>query len=135
MIGDAVLYAASRATHSAVENVSRRVTWTGIGVAFFIATLVLVLVAAYLLLRPGLGSLGAVAALAGACCLIGIAALYVPMMIDKAEERSRPSGTPVTNAVAAIDEEAHEAVDYFGALRMVSAAFLFGLGAGRRLRR
>jgi len=135
MIGDAVLYAASRATHSAVENVSRRVTWTGIGVAFFIATLVLVLVAAYLLLRPGLGSLGAVAALAGACCLIGIAALYVPMMIDKAEERSRPSGTPVANAVAAIDEEAHEAVDYFGALRMVSAAFLFGLGAGRRLRR
>jgi len=135
MIGDAVLYAASRATHSAVENVSRRVTWTAVGAAFFLATLVLALVAAYLLLRPALGSLGAVVVLAGACCLIGIGALYMPAMIERAEERARGNGTPVANAVAAVDEEAHEAVDYFGALRMVSAAFLFGLGAGRRLRR
>ncbi|HWK34499.1 MAG TPA: hypothetical protein VNR51_12580 [Hyphomicrobium sp.] len=110
-------------------------TWTAVGAAFFIATLVFALVAAYLLLRPALGSLGAVAALAGACCLVGIAALYMPTLIEKAEERNRASGTPVANAVAAVDEEAHEAVDYFGALRMVSAAFLFGLGAGRRLRR
>jgi len=135
MIGNAVLYAASRATHNAVENVSRRVTWTAIGAAFFIATLVLVLFAAYLLLRPGLSALGAAAVLAGACCLIGIVALYVPLMVEKAEERNRTSGTPMANAVAAVDDEAHEAVDYFGALRMVSAAFLFGLGAARRLRR
>jgi len=135
MIGDAVLYAASRATHSAIENVSRRVTWMAIAAAFFIATLVLALIVAYLLLRPELGSLGAAAMLAGACALIGIISLSVPWMIDKVEERRRSKGTPVANAVAAVDEEAHEAVDYFGALQMVGTAFLFGLGAARRLRR
>jgi hypothetical protein len=33
-----------------------------------------------------------------------------------------------------VDTEAKEAVDYFGAIRVVGAAFLFGLGAARRLR-
>jgi hypothetical protein len=41
----------------------------------------------------------------------------------------------VSTAVAAVDEEAKEAVDYFGALRVVGAAFLFGMGAARRLKR
>jgi hypothetical protein len=31
--------------------------------------------------------------------------------------------------------EAKQAVDYFGAVRVVGAAFLFGLGAARKLKR
>ena len=36
MLGDAVLYAASRATSTAIENVSRRATWTAMAAAFLI---------------------------------------------------------------------------------------------------
>ena len=43
--------------------------------------------------------------------------------------------SPVATTVAVVDEEAKEAVDYFGALQVVGAAFLFGLGAARRLKR
>jgi len=59
----------------------------------------------------------------------------VPVIIEKAEARRRNKGSPVSTAVAAVDEEAKQAVDYFGALQVVGTAFLFGLGAARRLRR
>jgi hypothetical protein len=41
----------------------------------------------------------------------------------------------MSTAVSAVDEEAKQAVDYFGAMQVVGTAFLFGLGAARRLRR
>ena len=57
MIGDAVLYAASRATHSALDNVSRRVTWLAIAGVFLVAAMVLAIIAAYMLAEPRFGSL------------------------------------------------------------------------------
>jgi quinol-cytochrome oxidoreductase complex cytochrome b subunit len=75
MIGDAVLYAASRATHSALENVSRRVTWTAIAAVFLLAAMVLAIIAAYLVAEPKFGTLRAIGMLAGACALVGILAL------------------------------------------------------------
>jgi hypothetical protein len=135
MIGDAVLYAASRATQSAIENVSRRVTWTAIAAAFLLAAMVLAIIAVYLVIEPRLGSLRATGLIAGACALVGIVSLSMPWMIEKIESRRREQGSPVSTAVAAVDQEAREAVDYFGALQVVGTAFLFGLGAARRLRR
>ena len=58
--------------------------------------------------------------------------------MDNAQPRqanASPSASPVATAVAAIGEEPNQAVNYFGALRVVSAAFLFGLGAARKLKR
>jgi hypothetical protein len=135
MIGDAVLYAASRATHSALENVSRRLTWTVISGAFLFAAMVLAIIAAYMVAEPRFGSLGAIGIIAGGCVLAGLISMSVPMMIDKVEARRRDKGSPMSTAVAAVDEEAKQAVDYFGALQVVGTAFLFGLGAARRLRR
>lgn len=135
MIGDAVLYAASRATHSAIENVSRRVTWTAIAAAFLLIALVLAIIAAYLFAEPRLGAKQAILLLAAGCAMAGIVSLSVPWMIEKAEERRRAHASPVANAIATVDEEAKEAVDYFGALQVVATAFLFGLSAARRLRR
>jgi hypothetical protein len=135
MIGDAVLYAASRATHSALENVSRRLTWTVISGAFLFAAMVLAIIAAYMVAEPRFGSLGAIGIIAGGCVLAGLISMSVPVIIDKAEARRRNKGSPVSTAVAAVDEEAKQAVDYFGALQVVGTAFLFGLGAARRLRR
>lgn len=135
MIGDAVLYAASRATHSAIENVSRRVTWTAIAAAFLLIALVLAIIATYLFAEPRLGPMQAVLLLAAGCAMAGIVSLSVPWMIEKAEERRRAHASSVAAAIATVDEEAKEAVDYFGALQVVATAFLFGLSAARRLRR
>jgi hypothetical protein len=135
MIGDAVLYAASRATHSAFENVSRRLTWAAIGAVFMIAALVLALYAAFLAIEPRFGPLQAAGIVAGGCALAGILAMSVPWLIDKTESRRRAGASPMQTAVTAVDDEAKQAVDYFGALQVVGTAFLFGLGAARRLRR
>lgn len=135
MIGDAVLYAASRATHSAIDSVSRRVTWSIISGFFLIAAMVLAIIAAYMVAEPRFGPLQAVAIIAGGCVLAGLIAMSVPWIIEKAEARARDKGSPIATAVAAVDDEAKQAVDYFGAMQVVGTAFLFGLGAARRLRR
>lgn len=135
MIGDAVLYAASRATHTAIENVSRRITWTVIACVFFLTALILGILAAYLMLEPELGKLGAVAALAGVFALLGALAISVPWMVDRFEQYRHDQNTTAQNIAQAVDEEARNAVDYFGAMQTVATAFLFGLGAARRLRR
>ncbi|MCZ7595290.1 MAG: hypothetical protein M5U16_10550 [Hyphomicrobium sp.] len=85
--------------------------------------------------EPKLGALRAVALLAGACAAVGIVSLSVPWMIEKVEERRRAQASPASTAVTAVDQETKEAVDHFGALQLVGTAFLFGLGAARRLRR
>jgi hypothetical protein len=135
MIGDAVLYAASRATHSAIENVSRRVTWMAISGVFLIAAMVLAIIAAYMVAEPRFGPLAAIGIIAGGCVLAGLISMSVPVVIEKIEARRRNKGSAMSTAVAAVDEEAKQAVDYFGALQVVGTAFLFGLGAARRLRR
>ena len=135
MIGDAVLYAASRATHTALENVSRRLVWSAIAALFLLAAFVLAVIALYLVLSPEFGPLNTIAAIAGGAALIGIVCLSMPWLINRAETRTRDHGSPGANAVAAVDQEAKDAVDYFGALQVVGTAFLFGLGAARRLRR
>lgn len=135
MIGDAVLYAASRATHNALENVSRRLTWTAIAVVFLLASFILAMIALYIVLEPHFGALHSIGMIAGGCVLLGIFCLSMPWMIERAEARTRDHGSATANAVAAVDQEAKEVVDYFGALQVVGTAFLFGLGAARRLRR
>ncbi len=134
MIGDAVLYAASRATHTAIENVSRRLAWLAIAAVFLLAAFTLAIIALYLVLEPRFGSLQSIGMIAGGCALIGAISLAMPGIVDRLEARKKTQGSPVANAVAAVDEEAKGAVDYFGALQVVGTAFLFGLGAARRLR-
>jgi len=134
MLGDAVLYAASRATHSAIENVSRRATWAAIAWAFLVCALVLAIIAAFIVIEPKFGELRALGLIAGACLLAGICSLSLPWLTDKIESRRR-NRSPGVTAVAIADQEAHQAVDYFGAMQVVGAAFLFGLGAARRLKR
>lgn len=138
MLGDAVLYAASRATSSAIENVSRKAAWTAVASAFLLCALVSALILAYQFVAPKVGTLNAVALISGACLLIGLSCLSLPGMIERAEHQRAEAERkvdPVAATVAAVDKEAKEAVDYFGALRVVGAAFLFGLGAARRLKR
>jgi hypothetical protein len=135
MIGDAVLYAASRATHSAIDSVSRRMTWMAVAGVFLTAAMVLAIIAAYMVAEPRFGALQAIGIIAGGCVLAGLISLSVPAIIEKVEARRRNKSSPMSTAVSAVDEEAKQAVDYFGAMQVVGTAFLFGLGAARRLRR
>jgi hypothetical protein len=135
MIGNAVLYAASRATSNAIENVTRRVTWTAIAATFLLCALVFGLMLAFWLVEARIGPLYAAAAIAGACAALGIVCLMMPSLIEWFENLRKRKTSAVASTVAAVDEEAKDAVDYFGALQVVATAFLFGMGAARRLKR
>ena len=138
MIGDAVLYAASRATSTALEQVSRKAAWTAVAGTFLVSALVSALIFAYQALEPKLGPLNAVALISAACLLVGLFCLALPGMIERAERRraqAKMNTSPIATTAAAVEEEAIQAIDYFGPLRMVAAAFLFGLSAARRLKR
>jgi hypothetical protein len=126
MVGDALLNAVHRATATAVENVERKVAWTAAGGAFLLCALVSALVVAYQILQVHVGTLNAVAMISAACALIGLLCISLPNTKDHAprqQANERPGASPVATKVAAIEEEPNQAVDYFGALRVVSAAF------------
>jgi uncharacterized membrane protein YdcZ (DUF606 family) len=136
MLGDAVLNAASRATHNALENVTRRIAWAGAAVIFLVGAFTVALILSFWLLRPILGDVEAAGVIVGACLLIALFCASMPWMIERMERPPRKTTTSaVATTAAVVDQEAREAVDYFGAIRLVSAAFLFGLDTARRLRR
>lgn len=134
MIGQAVLYAANRATHSAIDSVARRITWVAIAATFFLCALVFGLIAAYSYALRFVEPLLAAGIVAGGCVLVGLICLFVPTLVDWVTKLFERRRTPMQTAAAAAKEEAAEAVDYFGALQVVGAAFLFGMGAARRLK-
>ena len=135
MIGDAVLYAASRATHTALENVSWRITWAALAGTFFVCALVFGLILGFWLAAPIIGPVNAAAVIALACLAIALVCMLVPWLSARLEQRRKRAGSSVASTVAVVDDETKQVVDYFGALQVVGAAFLFGLGAARRLKR
>jgi hypothetical protein len=137
MLGDAVLYAVRRATSTALESVERKAAWTAVAAVFLLCALVSALILAYQFVEPKVGSLSAVALVSVACLLVGLICLWLPGIIERVERRrakvNRTAG-PVATAAAAVDGGAGKGIDYFGALRVVGAAFLFGLAAARKLK-
>lgn len=134
MIGQAVLYAANRATHTAIDSVARRITWTAIAAVFFICALVFALIAGYWYAVRFVEPLYASGLVAGGCILVGLIALSVPSIVDWFKSLGERRKSTMETAVDTAKAEAREAVDYFGAMQVVGAAFLFGMGAARRLK-
>src|SRR5438477_13152554 len=111
MLGEAVLYAARRATATAVENVERKAAWTAAASAFSLCGLISALIAAYQFLEPRLGAAKAVALISAVCLLIGLVCLSLPSAIERAARRraeAKRNAAPVATAGAALDEEARE---------------------------
>ena len=107
------------------------------GSAFLLCALISALILAYHVAEPRVGAVDAVAIIGAACLLIGLICLSLPGIIKHAERQRTEvasSASPVATTMAVVDEEAGQAVDYFGALRVVGAAFLFGIGAARKLK-
>ena len=137
MLGDAILYAARRVTSTAIENVERKAAWAAAASAFLMCALVSALIVAYQFLEPRISVVNSVAAVSAACLLVGLICLSLPNAIERAERHrteAERKAAPAVAAVATVDQEARSALDYFGALRVVGAAFLFGLGAARKLK-
>ena len=108
--------------------------WTAAAGALLLCALVAALLVAFQLLEPRVGVSNAVALISVAW--VGLFCLSLPNRIDRAHREQAASSTasPVATTAAAIVEEAKQAVDYFGVVRVVGAAFLFGLGAARKLK-
>jgi len=103
--------------------------------AFFLCGLVFALILAFWVAEPRIGALYAAGAIVAVCLGIGVGCLMMPALLEWIERTRNRETSPVATTVAAVEEEAKEAVDYFGALQVVGTAFLFGLGAARRLKR
>lgn len=134
MIGQAVVYAATRATEGAVESLTRRLFWWAMGGLLLTGSIAFALLAGYWYLAPIYGSFEAASMIAIGCLITALAAISVPMITSWNERRASKTADLATATVTAVQEEAREAVDYLGAARVMATAFMLGLGAARRLR-
>ncbi len=134
MLGNLFLYAANRATHGVVGNVARQASWSALAALLLLAGAVFGLVVAFMVLEAQVGAESAAVILAAISVVAGIVCLSMPTMLDKMEAAAKPA-EPATLAEtsAVVQEEMTQAVDYFGAVRVVASAFLLGFGAAKQL--
>jgi hypothetical protein len=135
MLGRALSYAASRLASRAVDSVERRIVWGSISAVLMLAALVFVLTATFVYLQAQYGTFQSAIILAVFCAALGFALFWVPSALDRIEELAvKDDDGPAEELADAIDEEAREAVDTFGALQVAVSAFMLGLNAARGLK-
>jgi hypothetical protein len=135
MLSNLFLYIANRATKGAVENVTRRASWGGIAIFLLLTGTIFALLVGFWALESRYGAMTAGGLIAVGCFVVGLLCLSVPPFLDWMERPApKPAADPVMETVAAVQQEAVEAVDYFGPIRVVGSAFLLGLGIARRIR-
>ena len=135
MLGEATFYALKRITSSAVEHVSREAIWMAIAVPPALSGFVFALIAAYWFIQPLIGSAKAAGIVAASCVLVAVVCFFMPSIIESMKSKKEPALPPGVTAFSVAKDEAKAAVDFFGAFRLVSSAFVFGLGLGRRLKK
>jgi hypothetical protein len=135
MIGEIMLYAANRATSGAVETVTRRASWGGIAIFLLLSGTTFGLVAIFWWLSSSYSPSIAASLMAAGCIIIGIGFLMMPKILDWWEAKAKKPAEPVADTVNAVKTEVSEAVDYFGPIRVVTSAFMLGLGIARSVKR
>lgn len=138
MIGEVVAYAASRATSGAVDSISRRAAWFAAGGALLLLGLIFAVMAAFWTMEPIYGSVQSAGLIAGVCLIFALVLFVVPgaaqwMQRQRDKEKAKVAD-PVADTIQAVNVEAAEAVDYFGPLKVMVTAFMFGMGAAKQLR-
>lgn len=135
MIGEAVGYAASRAASEVAEPVTRWLLWGSAAILLLLGAFAFGLVAIYWYLAEQYGSLAAAGLTAIGCLVLALIALSIPPLISSYNRRFDTRPDAATATIEAVQQEAREVVDYFGAAKVMATAFMFGLGAARRVRR
>jgi hypothetical protein len=133
MLGQATAYALKRLTSDTVDHVSRELIWVSIAAALALCGFVFALIAGYWLAQPLMGPTKAAALIAAGCGLVAVACFFMPKILESIK-RPEPELPPGVTPLSVAKDEAKAAVDFFGPLRLVSSAFAFGLGLGRRLK-
>jgi hypothetical protein len=135
MLGNLFLYAANRASQGAVGNVARQASWGGFAVFLLLAGAIFSLVVTFVVLDARLGAASAGVIIAAGCFVAGLVCLSMPGLLDWMETKPKPtSAETIAETSAVVHEEMTQAVDYFGAVRVVASAFLLGLSAARQLK-
>jgi phosphoglycerol transferase MdoB-like AlkP superfamily enzyme len=137
MISNILLYAANRATHGAVDNVTRKASWGGFAVFLLLVGTAFSLAVAFWVLSARYDATLAGGIIAVACFVVGFLCLLMPQYLDRLEARAKAKTilTPAQETVSAVQEEVAEAVDYFGPIRVIGSAFVLGLSIARSLKR
>ncbi len=138
MISEVVGYAASRATSGAVESISRRAAWYVAGGVVLLFGLFFAVLAVFWIIEPYYGPIQAAVLVASACLVAGLACFVIPGIVQFVQRKrvkvQSASTSVVEETLEAVNTEAAEAVDYFGPLKVMATAFMFGLGAAKQLR-
>lgn len=135
MLGQIFLYAANRAVGGAVDSAARKASWGGVAIFLLAVGTIFGLIVLFWVLDYYYGSMIAGTMIFVGCFVVGLICLMMPKLLDRIEAKSKK--TPVTaDAVAAeVQEEVHQAVDYFGPIRVVGSALLLGVGIAKSLKR
>ncbi len=138
MLGFLMRYAASRATEGAVTAVSRTVVWSALAFFLFGVGTIFALIVAFWFLDALLDPRAAGLLIVLFCFVAGLICLVAPRFFNQLDQARKPdagAGAAVTETLAAAQEEVGDAVDYFGPIRVLGSAFMFGFGVARTLRR
>ena len=134
MIADAAVFVADKFKQAAADRLGPTVVWAGIIAVFSTAALAFALVAAYFYLAPIFGSLEAAALLAAACVGVVAAMVVVPWTYRRLAKLFESTKEEESDALTALDDDARDAIDYFGAAKVMATAFMFGFSAARRIK-
>lgn len=135
MAGEMLWYAATRATHRMVDPIVWRAIWWAVAGVLAFGAITFVLIGADRYFSAEIGAIASAWLLAGLCIVAALICLAIPPVVEwvsrKFSRKEPDTGTMIAHAV---DEEAREAVDHFGAVRVMATAFMVGLGAARQVR-
>lgn len=135
MLNNLILYAANRATQGAVDTVARKASWAGFAVFMLLAGTVFSLVVAFWMLNVRYDAATAGLIVAAGCFLLALVCLTMPRLLDWIDAKAAKPASDAVAVTNAVKEEAAQAVDYFGPIRVVGSAFMLGMGAARTIKR
>lgn len=133
MFGEMIRYAANRAVNGAVDSAARHAFWTAAAIILLAVGTIFSLIVAFWLLDARYSATAAGLAIAGFCFVFGSICLVMPRLLSRLEAKT--PADPVSETVAAVDEEVADAVDYFGPIRVVASALMLGVGIARTIKR
>ena len=134
MISDATAYVTDKITETATERLGGVIVQGATIAIFAVGALTFALVAGYLYLALAFGRLEAASMLAVGCLSLAILAWLLPKAFRQGSRRLEKDKSAPEAAFRAVDEEASDAVDYFGAAKVMATAFMFGFSAARRIK-
>ncbi len=135
MISEAASYVTDRLTETAAERLGPTIAWVAAVALSALAAVAFGLVALYAYLAPVYGPLETAAGIALGALLLAVILILARWAYRRLKLILDNRTHEIENTLAAIDEEAREAIDYFGSAKVLATAFMFGFSAARKIKR